>query len=130
MTDNGPTQTVLPGPTGLSASPEFLRAAFGSLQTNVFIADPKLNLVYANDRALETLRGIEGEIRKAFGVGVDDIVGGSIHRFHRDPRTVERVLRNPAALPHQTEFRFGAVTLETRINGIFGPAVRFPSASM
>jgi methyl-accepting chemotaxis protein len=108
--------------SGPLASVEFLRAAFGSLQTNVFIADPQLNLVYANDRALATLRGLEGELRKAFGVGVDELVGGSIHRFHRDPRKVERLLRNPAALPHQTEFSFGAVTLETRINGIFGPA--------
>jgi methyl-accepting chemotaxis protein len=120
--DNGPTRTAIPDASGPFASHDFLRAAFASLQANVFIADPKLNLVYANDRALETLRGIEGELRNAFGVGADEIVGGSIHRFHRDPRTVERILRNPAALPHQTEFKFGAVTLETRINGIFGPA--------
>jgi methyl-accepting chemotaxis protein len=120
--DNGPTRTAVLDPTGPFASPDFLRAAFGSLQANVFIADPKLNLIYMNGRALETLRGLEGELRKAFGIGVDDIVGGSIHRFHRDPRMVERILRNPAALPHQTEFKFGAVTLATRINGIFGPA--------
>ncbi len=119
--DNGPTRTAVLDPTGPFASPDFLRAAFAGLQANVFIADPKLNLIYANAHAQETLRGVEGEIRKAFGIGVDDIVGGSIHRFHRDPRTVERILRTPAALPHQAEFRFGAVTLETRINGIFGP---------
>jgi methyl-accepting chemotaxis protein len=121
-TDNGPTLTAVPASTGPLASLDFLRAAFASLQANVFIADPKLTLVYANDRALETLRGLDGELRKAFGVGAADVVGGSIHRFHKDPRTVERVLRNPAALPHHTEFRFGAVALETRINGIFGPA--------
>src|SRR5262245_24662332 len=115
-------RTAAPTARGPLASPDFLRAAFGSLQTNVFIADPKLNLIYANDRALETLRGLEGEVRKAFGIGVDEFVGGSIHRFHRDARMVERVLHNPAALPHQTVFTFGAVTLETRINGIFGPA--------
>src|SRR5262245_52763964 len=99
---------------------DFLRAAFGSLRANVFIADPKLTIVYANDCALETLRGIEGEIRKAFGIDVDDIVGGSIHRFHRDARRVERILRNPTALPHQAEFTFGAVTLQAKINGVFG----------
>ncbi|MEO2089858.1 MAG: methyl-accepting chemotaxis protein [Gemmataceae bacterium] len=104
------------------ASTEFLRAAFGCLQTNVFIADPKLTLIYANDRALETLRGFEGELRKTFGIDVGDLLGGSIHRFHRDPQTVERILKNTAALPHQAVFSFGAVTLETRINGIFGPA--------
>jgi methyl-accepting chemotaxis protein len=113
-------RTAAPAAKGPLASPEFLRAAFGSLQTNVFIADPKLTLIYANDRALQTLRGLEGELRKVFGIGVDELVGGSIHRFHRDPRTVERILRDPAALPHQAVFSFGAVTLETRINAISG----------
>src|SRR5262249_52272444 len=120
--DNGPTQSAVPTLNGQLTSPDFLRAAFGSLQTNVFIADPKLTLIYANDRALQTLRGIEGEIRKVFEVGVDESVGGPIHRFHRDRRKVERILRTPAALPHETEFAFGAVTLRARINGIFGPA--------
>lgn len=52
---------------------------------------------------------------------MDDIVGASIHRFHKDKRRVERVLRNPAALPHQAEFTFGNVTLQAKINGVFGP---------
>lgn len=100
-------------------SDEFLLAAFGSLQTNVFIADPNLNLIYANQRAMETLRGLESEIRKVFGVGLDEMIGGSIHRFHHDKSKVERILRDPAALPHSSVFSFGAVTLETRINGIY-----------
>jgi methyl-accepting chemotaxis protein len=102
------------------ASADFLSATFGSLQANVFVADPEFTLIYANPKALETMRGFEGEIRKVFGVGVDDMVGGSIHRFHRDPRRIEQLLRDPAALPHKAEFSFGAVTLETRINAIPG----------
>src|SRR5262245_62042888 len=107
-----------PGPSanGHMDSLEFLQASLASVQTNLFLADAKLKIVYANDRALETLRGIEGEIRKAFGVGADDIVGGSIHRFHKDKRRVERILRNPAALPHQAQFTFGNVTLQAKIN--------------
>ena len=34
-----PTGTARPGATGQLASADFLRAAFGGLQTNVFIAD-------------------------------------------------------------------------------------------
>ena len=119
---DGHSAAASPSANGqLMTSSDFLAAALASLQTNVFVADAKLTVIYANDRALETLRRIEGELRKAFGVGVDDIIGGSIHRFHRDPRKVERILRNPTALPHQAEFTFGNVTLETRINGIFAP---------
>src|SRR5262249_32083945 len=74
-----------------------------------------------NERAHATLRGLADEVRKAFGVEVDQIVGGSIHRFHKNPASVERILRNPAALPHRADFTFGSVTLQTRINGIYGP---------
>ena len=113
--------TVSPSVNGQLTSTDFLHAALGSLQANVFIADPKLTIIYVNDRALETLRGIEGELRRAFGVGADDLLGGSIHRFHKDARKVERILRNPTALPHQAEFSFGTITLQAKINGVFGP---------
>ncbi len=105
---------------GQLTSPDFLLAAFAGLQSNVFIADPRLNIIYINKRASETLRGIEDEIRKAFGVGVDDIVGASIHRFHKDAKKVEGILRNPAALPHEAIFTFGAITLQAKINAIHG----------
>ncbi len=105
---------------GEMISLEFLKATLAAVQTNVFIADPKLKIIFANERALSTLRTIEADVRKAFGVEIDDIVGASIHRFHKDKRKVERILRNPAALPHQAEFTFGTVTLQANINGVFG----------
>jgi methyl-accepting chemotaxis protein len=109
------------GSNGQLKSLEFVRAGLDSVQTNIFLADTRFNIIFANERALQTLRGMESEVRKAFGVEVDDIVGGSIHRFHKSKENVERILRNPAALPHQADFTFGAVTLQTRINGVFGP---------
>jgi methyl-accepting chemotaxis protein len=117
--DARPAHAAAPSANGPLASTDFLKAALDAAQANVLLADPRLTLIYANDQALETLRGLAGEVRQAFGVEVDDIVGASIHRFHRDPKRVERVLRNPAALPHQAEFRFGAVTLQARINGVY-----------
>jgi methyl-accepting chemotaxis protein len=104
--------------TGLVASPQFLKAALDDLQTNVFVADPGFRLVFANSRALATLREIEAEVRKAFGVGVDEIVGSSIHRFHRDAHRIEQILTDPKRLPHKAEFAFGSVTLEASINSI------------
>ncbi len=99
---------------------DFLRASFSAVQANIFIADPALTLIYANDRALETLRGLADQIETAFGVDVNEIVGASIHRFHKDKRRVERILKNPAALPHQAEFGFGNVSLQAKINAILG----------
>lgn len=111
-----------PSVNGQLDSAAFLKASLGSVQANIFVADAKFTIIYANDRALETLRGIEDEIRKVFGVEVDDIVGDSIHRFHKDKKRVERILRNPAALPHQAEFTFGTVALQARINSVLSPA--------
>jgi phage host-nuclease inhibitor protein Gam len=101
---------------------EALQAMLDNLEANVFAADPSFRLVYANRRALQTARTIEPALRAAFGVGVDELVGGSIHRFHRDPARIERILSNPANFPHTATFSFGPVTLQTRINGVFGPA--------
>lgn len=109
-----------PSDNGRLDSLEFVRASLAGVQANIFLADPKFIIVYANERAMETLRGIEDEFRQAFGVDVEDIVGDSIHRFNKDKRRVERILRNPAALPHQTEFAFGNVILQATINAVFG----------
>src|SRR5271155_3166672 len=45
----------------------FVRASLDSVQANIFMADPRFTIIFANQRALETLRGIADEIRKSFG---------------------------------------------------------------
>ena len=97
-----------------------LQEILGGLPTNVFLADETLTITYANRRALETLSAIEDELRDAFGVSVDQVVGGSIHRFHQDPTRVEQILHDPAALPHEAVFSFGSVTLQARITRVDG----------
>jgi methyl-accepting chemotaxis protein len=114
MAESAPTLT-----NGLLGSTDSFRASLDSLQANVLVADTDLVLVYANNKSVETLTAIESEIKDNFGVGLDDIVGGSIHRFHSDPKSVEKILRNPRSLPHQATFSFGGVTLDANINGIF-----------
>jgi methyl-accepting chemotaxis protein len=96
-----------------------LRACLDNLQVNIFVADQNLNLVYVNIHGMKTVESIAPEIKTAFGLSVDDLLGGSIHRFHKDPRAVEAILRNRSALPHQAEMVFGNVVLRTTINGIW-----------
>lgn len=95
-----------------------LHACLDHVETNVFVADAELRLVYANRRALRTLESIADEIERVFKVKRDEVLGGSIHRFHRNPAAVERVLRDPSKLPHAATFSFGRVTLRTRINSV------------
>lgn len=119
-TNKRPTKAK-PAPKAKAASwLKMAAASLESLQSNVFIANGDLEIVYINDCAKQTLTKIAGEIRRAFGVEIDDILGSSIHAFHQDAARVEKILSNPKSLPHQAEFTFGPVTLQARINSIPG----------
>ena len=97
----------------------FAKHTLDALQTNIFIADRNLNLIYMNKKAEQTLRQIEPEIQRIFRISVDEFIGASIHRFHRDPARVESILNNPDRLPHQAEFSFGNVVLRTNIAPVY-----------
>jgi methyl-accepting chemotaxis protein len=94
------------------------RHVLDSAGSNILVADRSLNVVYANQRALETLDRIGPEVERVFGVRVADIMGGSIHRFHKDPARIDRILADPAFTPRTAMFTFGTVTLDTRINQV------------
>jgi methyl-accepting chemotaxis protein len=96
-------------------------SALDSVQANIFMADQNFTLIYMNPKAEKTLKNIENEIFEVFGVRFDSFIGESIHKFHRDPKRVESILRNPSALPHEAIFDFGEVQLKTSINGVPGP---------
>lgn len=90
--------------------------------TNIFVADTDLTLLFANRHAMTTLRAIEPELMSSFGLRADEVVGGSIHRFHRAPERIERILSGRSfPLPHQASFTFGEVTLSTVIDRIALP---------
>src|SRR5690606_22286975 len=100
------------------ASVDVLRGVLDTMQTRILVADEHLDLVYANRLALDTLRELEPELYAAFGVRVDDLLNDSIHRFHKNPLQVERILADPTALPRDVEFKFGPVTIQTRISAL------------
>jgi methyl-accepting chemotaxis protein len=95
-----------------------LKACLDNLQMNVFVSDKDLNLIFMNEIARKTIASIEPELRQEFGIGVDELLGGSIHRFHKDSGHVEKILKNPVLLPHTAELAFGNVILKTSIHGV------------
>ncbi len=95
-----------------------LFALLDSLDTNVFVADTSLRMIWMNRRSRDTLRTLEPVIRATFRMGVDEMLGGSIHRFHRDSSRIDRILADPSALPRAADFSFGTATIRTRINAI------------
>ena len=108
------------GKNGLLKSTKSLTSCLNDVQANVLIADTSFNLIYANQRAIKTLDTIKEQINDEFGVSLNGMVGGSIHRFHKDPQKIEKILSNPSNLPHSAEFSFGDVTLSATINSITG----------
>ena len=95
-----------------------LKATLDSMDSNCFVADLDLTLVYMNRRGERTTTALAPTIRDSFGVDLREILGGSIHRFHQDPKRIERILEDPAALPRQAVFSFGGITLRATINAI------------
>ncbi len=108
------------GNPSLMESSSNLLACLKAAQANLLFADTNFILIHANDKSIETLRTLQDDLRELFGVRVDDVVGGSIHRFHKDSGYIEKILRNPSNLPHKTEFTFGNNTLSAVINAIYG----------
>lgn len=102
-------------------------SAFGRLQsvvdklgTNVLIADANRNFVYMNERSEETLRAIEEIVEKELGLSVDELVGGSIDRFHGSrTKEIAKILSNPKNLPIKTDIKLGPLTLALEVNAVF-----------
>jgi Methyl-accepting chemotaxis protein (MCP) signalling domain len=114
------TRSNRSGQSPLTATLPALRATLDSLEANVFVCDLDFALVYVNRCGVRTARTFEPELRSVFGIGLGELLFGSIHRFHQDPARVERILRDPASFPYRGNFPFGSVVLQGDINAVTG----------
>ncbi|MBL8960338.1 MAG: PAS domain-containing protein [Gemmatimonadetes bacterium] len=97
-----------------------LYSALDGLGTNIFVADAQLNLVYMNKKAEATLRSMEDVVRQLYGIGVNDLVGGSIDRFHPGElrQRVRGVLADPRNLPYNRVITVGPRKLDLNVNAV------------
>lgn len=105
-------------PKNISGTSISSLSALDAVDTNIFIADLDFNLVYMNKKATATVHAADGEIKDAFNVGADSLLGGSLRRFHSDPDKVEKILKNSNNLPHQASVSFGKLVLDTHTSEI------------
>ena len=98
---------TLDGEGGLLENIEVLKNILDFSPVNIMIADIDENIVYVNKKAVEVLSGVEDELATYLpGFKVDQVVGGSIHRYHRDPMAIKQVLQGLQA----NEARKGEIT--------------------
>lgn len=97
-----------------------LQSVLDNLGTNVLIANADRELVYMNERSEETLLAIEDIIQKELGLSVDELLGGSIDRFHgARAKEIAKTLANPKNLPVKTDIKLGPLTLSLEVNAVF-----------
>ena len=106
------------GTSPLTSTLPGLKGILDSVEANIFVADLDFVLVYANRAAVRTAVTFAHEIEDVFGIGLGELLFGSIHRFHKDPAAIERILRNPDNFPYRSTHRFGNVVLEGQINAV------------
>ena len=99
---------------------ESLYGALDAMGTNIFIASPEFDLIFMNRRAVDTLREMEDVIQEMFGLSVDELVGGSIDRFHKGElkQRVRRILSNPKSFPYYRVITVGPRKLALNVNTI------------
>ena len=110
-----PEQFSTPGDEELAAL-QMSDLAFESLPTNAMFCDREMIIRKLNRQSRETLRTIQ----HLLPVAVDQIVGQSIHIFHKDPPGVERVLglgvrHGPSHLPHKKTIQVGNEKLSLNV---------------
>ena len=105
----------------LLQDPATLYATLDGLGTNIFVADANFDLVWMNKRATETMAGFDGVVRQLFGIGANDLVGGSIDRFHPGEmrQRIRSLLSDPRNLPYRRTITLGPRRLDLNVNATF-----------
>lgn len=79
--------------TGVLGDIKVLSDVMENLPINVMIADVEENVVFVNKKAREVLGEVEDELATYLpGFKVSEVLGGSIHRYHKNPDAIKRII--------------------------------------
>jgi methyl-accepting chemotaxis protein len=81
-----------------------LNSAVEGMTTNMMMADPQGNIVYANPAVVKMLTRREQQLQTVLpSFNVNTMVGTNFDSFHRNPAHQQNLLGDPANLPYQTD---------------------------
>jgi len=89
--------------------------------TNIMYCDNDRVVRYINPKSAETLRTIE----QFLPVKVDEIVGGSIDVFHKNPQLQANIISNPKNLPHNAIIQVGPEKLDLLVSATYDQNGKF-----
>jgi methyl-accepting chemotaxis protein len=103
--------------------------ALDALPVNAMFCDRELTLRYMNRASRKTLRTLQ----QYLPVPVDQIVGKSIHLFHKNPANIDRIMgakqhQSAHQLPHKATIALGPVKLDLEVEPMTGERGEFIGA--
>lgn len=78
-------------------------------------ADLNMIIQYANPESRKILE----KLKKHLPFETKSLIGQSIDVFHKDPRTVRRIVSDPHNLPHKAQFLAGPETVEIEVAAVY-----------
>jgi methyl-accepting chemotaxis protein len=99
-----------------------LEAMLNACTENVFVCDATNDntLYWMNETATNSLQEMKTNLKNEMGVDADTIMGGSIHRYHKDPDAIRNILRDMAATDktHKMDIPLGRYILQTQVRSL------------
>lgn len=102
--------------------------AMNAVATNILVCDDSFNIIYGNEKSTATLRYLDSILNEKFGVRADQVVGGSIDRFHKDASHQRALLVALRGRNHTAEFQLADQVLSLSASGLFDAAGNFSGA--
>lgn len=95
----------------------FVKTCIESLANNVMMTDADQNLVYMNKASSRNLEDLSSEIRKQYSnFDCHNLLGKSIHQFHKNPDEVRQVLRSLVpGQQHRTRIQIADLTFSLNV---------------
>ena len=91
------TMNSIDGPMTMIDDLNMLKDILEHSPINIMMADAEENVVFVNKKARDILTEIEDELAVYLpGFKVAEVMGGSIHRYHKDPEAIKKILRELA----------------------------------
>lgn len=95
-----------------------IRVALENANTNVMVADADRNIIFANTALQNMMVKVESEIAKSIpGFKAQDIIGGSLDRFHKVPAQQAELLAK-LDREHSFHLKLGACSFDCVLNPI------------